>query len=199
MPKTGLSSEELVEKTIEIAMRIIRHNGLDKFRLVDVARELGVTHAALYNHFPDKGAILDAISERWLTEMDEALERLAETSGPTRLAIIEWFMAYHRRKRNKVRGDPELFKSFNMAVEAKKPFVLRHLQNMHDQLLHLVERGAHSGELDVASTEAAVETLLEATQAFHHPLLVLEHKDDDRELLLQRVVAVVLAGLSANR
>ncbi|MGE4421275.1 MAG: TetR family transcriptional regulator [Pseudodesulfovibrio sp.] len=199
MPKTGLSSEELVEKTIEITMELVRRHGLDKFRLVDVARELGVTHAALYNHFPDKVAILDAISERWLTEMDEALERVAETRGPARLAIIEWFMAYHRRKRNKVRGDPELFRSFNMAVEADKPFVLRHLRNMHDQLLRLVERGAETGELDVPAPEGAVEVLIEATMAFHHPLMVLEHKDEDRELLLQRVVSVVLAGLSANR
>ncbi|WP_338667084.1 TetR/AcrR family transcriptional regulator [Pseudodesulfovibrio methanolicus] len=199
MPKTGLSSEEMVERTIEIAQDTIRQVGLDRFRLVDVAKGLGVTHAALYNHFPSKGAILDAISERWLNEMDEAMERVARTGGPSRLAILEWFMAYHRQKRNKVMRDPELYRSFNMAVEADKPFVLRHLENLHDQLLSLLERGADSGELDIALPERAMEVLFEATASFHHPVLVLEHKDEDRELLLQRVVSAVLAGLSATR
>ena len=199
MPKTGLSAEEMVEKTIEIAMGIIRHNGLDKFRLVDVARGLGVTHAAIYNHFPDKGAILDAISERWLSDMDEALERLTETRGPARLAIIEWFMAYHRRMLNEARTDLELFKAYKMAVEADKPFVLHHMQNTRSQLLHLIVRGANSGELDVSWPEGAVEVLFEATRAFHHPAMVLAYKGEARELLLQRVVAVVLAGLSANQ
>ncbi len=196
MPKTGLSSEEMVEKTLEIAKDTIRRVGLDRFRLVDVARELGVSHAALYNHFPNKEAILDAISERWLIEMDEALERVARTEGPSRLAILEWFMAYHRQKRNKVTRDPELYRSFNMAVEARKPFVRRHLDSLHEQLLHLLERGADSGELNIGLPERAAEVLFESTVAFHHPALVYEHKDEDRELLLQKVVSAVLAGLA---
>jgi len=199
MPKTGLSSEEMVERTMGIAEDTIRRFGLGRFRLVDVAKELGVTHSALYNHFPNKEAILDAISERWLNEMDEALARVARIDGPTRLTILEWFMAYHRQKRNKVMRDPELYRSFNMAVEADKPFVRRHLKNIHDQLLNLLERGAESGEFDIHLPERAAEVLFEATSSFHHPVLVLEHKDEDRELLLQRVVSIVLAGLSTSR
>jgi AcrR family transcriptional regulator len=199
MPKTGLTSPELVEKTLEIATGIIRRNGLDKFRLVDVARELGVTHAAMYNHFPDKGAILDAISERWLAEMDEALERLTQTGGPARLSLIEWFMAYHRRLLNEARGDRELFKAFILAAKEDKPFVLTHVRNTHDQVMRLIVRGANSGELDVTWPEGAVEVLFEATLSFHHPQVVLDRQFEDRELLLQRVVAVALAGLAANR
>lgn len=197
MPRTGLSSEELVEKALAIAMDKIRHHGLDKFRLVDIARELGVSHAALYNHFPDKAALLDAISERWLRAIDEALDAIAGSDLPPSRAIIAWFEELHRRKRDKVRLDPELFKSFNLASESNKPFVARHLRNLHEQLSRLVRAAMAAGELDVASAAVAVAVLFEATLPFHHPSLVLERKDEERTELLRRVVEVVLAGLSA--
>lgn len=197
MPKTGLSSEELVEKALEVAKANIRKNGLDKFRLIDVARELGVTHAALYNHFSRKGAVLDVISERWLSEVDARLEGLSRARGPVLEAVTDWLRELHRLKVEKVRGDPELYRSFNLAVESEKPFVMRHLRNMHDQLLFMVERAVRRGELAVPSPEEAVQVLSTATAAFHHPGLVLEHRDEDREPLLKEVVAVVLAGLNA--
>ena len=199
MPKTGLTSDALVEKSLEIAMGNIRRNGLDKFRLIDIARELGVTHAALYNHFPDKEAVLDDISCRWLRDLDATLEGFAQANLPPCTAIAEWFREFHKRKLEKVQQDPELFKSFNLAVESAKPFVMRHLQNMHDQLLFMVQRAVEARQLTVSSPKAAVTLLFEATMAFHHPGLVLEHKDEDRVDLLQRVVTVVLAGLSEVR
>lgn len=195
MPKTGLSSEDLAAKALAIAKRNIRRYGLGKFRLIDIARELGVTHAALYNHFPGKEAVLDEISKQWLRETDDILHRQSRLELPPKQAITAWFLDFHRRKLEKVRNDPELFKTFNMAVEAEKPFVSEHLVNMHDQLLFMVRRAISAGELNVSSDEEAVQTLFEATQVFHHPGLVLEHKDENREALLQRVVEVLLAGL----
>ena len=34
--------------------------------MVDVARELGVSHGSVYRHFPSKAALRDAVAERWL-------------------------------------------------------------------------------------------------------------------------------------
>lgn len=197
MPRTGLTSEELLEKALKIAMKNIRQNGFEKFRLIDVARELKVSHAALYNHFPDKGAVLDLISERWLQQIDDTLDKITEQDLPPCQKIAVWFQEFHRLKLEKVRVDPELFKSFNMAVELNKPFVLQHLKHMRDQLLKMVQQAIDSGELETPSIKAAVEILFESTEAFHHPLLVLEHKDEERKELLQRTVEVVLAGLPA--
>ena len=60
MPRTGLSPEKARQRAVEIAVARIRENGFVKLRLADVAREMGVSHAALYAHFRDKAALLDA-------------------------------------------------------------------------------------------------------------------------------------------
>lgn len=196
MPRTGLTSEEIKEKALQITEEKIRHYGFEKFRLTDIAKELKVSHAALYNHFPDKAALLDAISERWLTRMDTILKLITQKKASPRQLIIEWFLTYHELKREKVLKDPEIFKTFNMAAELLKPFILKHLHNLNEQLLTLVEKAIAAGEIREKSPEKVVQILLEATVSFHHPRMVLDHKDEKRELLLHKLIEVLLDGLA---
>jgi AcrR family transcriptional regulator len=195
MPKTGLTSEEIKEKALQIAEDKIRYYGFEKFRLTDIAKELHVSHAALYNHFPDKAALLDAISERWLNRMDSVLDAMTQQKASSSQLITEWFLAYHKLKKEKVLTDPELFKSFNMAAERQKPFILLHLQNLHNQLLLLVQRAMDAEQIRKQSPDPVVKLLFEATVSFHHPRMVLDHKDEQREGLLKELVSVLLEGL----
>lgn len=196
MPRTGLSSQEVQEKAIRIAVENIRRHGIEKFRLSDIARRLKVSHTALYNHFPDKAALLDLISERWLNRIDASLDEVARRDLPPRKLIVAWFLEYHRLKLGKVLTDPEIFKTLNLAEEANKPFIFEHLRTMHGQLLFLLEKAVAAGELQVASPETAARILEEATLPFLHPRFVWEHKEEQREALLEQVVAAILAGLS---
>lgn len=195
MAKTGLTSEEIKEKVIQIAEENIRYYGFEKFRLTDIAKTMKVSHAALYNHFPDKAALLDAISQRWLTQMDHTLQLITQKEAPSRQLISEWFLKYHELKKEKVLIDPELFKSFNMAAEVLKPFIVEHLHNLNEQLLVLVQKAIATGEIRGHSSEQVVQLLLESTVSFHHPRLVLDHKDEHRELRLQKIMEILLDGL----
>lgn len=195
MPKTGLTSEELKEKALQIAEDKLRYYGFEKFRLTDIAKELHVSHAALYNHFPDKAALLDAISERWLNRMDSVLDAITQQQASPSQVIIKWFLTYHELKKEKVLTDPELFKSFNMAAELQKPFILLHLQNLNNQLLLLVQKAIDVGQIRSQSPNPVVKLLFEATVSFHHPRMVLDHKDEQREDILKELVSVLLEGL----
>ena len=73
MPRTGLTAEEIKAKSIELTIATMRKEGFDKVRLTDIAKALGVSHAALYSHFKDKTDLLDAVSDRWLIKIDEEL------------------------------------------------------------------------------------------------------------------------------
>ncbi len=199
MPKTGLTSEEIRERALQIAEEKIRYYGFEKFRLTDIAKELKVSHAALYNHFPDKAALLDTISERWLIQIDSTLEVITQKEASPRRLIIEWFLKYHELKKEKVLKDPELYKSFNMAAELLKPFIVQHLANLDNQLLLLVQKAITTGEISTESPECVVRLLLESTVSFHHPQMVLSHKDEQREGLLKKLIEVMLEGLHDTR
>ena len=77
MPRTAASPLQVRGTAIDITLAHIRHHGFEKVRLSEVAREMGLSHAALYAHFADKAALLDAVSERWLDETRAALDAIA--------------------------------------------------------------------------------------------------------------------------
>ena len=108
MPRTGLTAFEIKEKAINETILKMRAVGFDKVRLTDIAKKLGVSHAALYSHFKDKTALLDAVSERWLNEIDEKLRAVCQKRKDPIEKIQLWMLTLHRSKVAKILNDPEL-------------------------------------------------------------------------------------------
>jgi AcrR family transcriptional regulator len=195
VPKTGLSPGEIREKAIASTLTRMRRHGFEKVSLVDVAADLGLSHAALYSYFADKAALLDAVSERWLNAMDSELEKIVRQDRDPLLKIHDWFLKLHRFKREKVQHDPELFKSFNLASEVRKPFVIAHMESMRRQITTLVKEAMAAGKIRKGSTEKASEILREVMVGFSHPKLVVQYLEDNREPLLKQTLETVLNGL----
>jgi AcrR family transcriptional regulator len=196
MPRTGLSATELKRKAIDATMRAMRQEGFDKVRLTDIAKQLGVSHAALYQHFADKTALLDAVSANWLSEIDEDLAAICrKTAKEPTDKLRAWMLALHRAKLAKVLHDPELYKSFDLLALAQKPYVQQHMQTMRAQLTDLVREAIAKRRLRDAEPEKLAEIIWESMMAFHHPKLVAQHLEEKREPLLKQVLDSVLKGL----
>ena len=196
MPRTGLTTEEIRDKAIDAALARMREHGFEKVRLSDVARALDISHAALYAHFANKAALLDAVTERWLNETDARLQALCLIDDEPLRKIRAWFVMSYRLKRARVSQDPELYRAFDVAAALKKPYVAAHLATANRQLVELVEEAAAA--LGGASPQEHATILFEAMTAFHHPTLMSEHAGEDREPLLERVLDAVLIGMSVR-
>jgi AcrR family transcriptional regulator len=196
MPKTGLTAAEIRDKAIDVTIERMRRYGFDRVRLVDIAKELGVSHAALYTHFADRGALLDAVSERWVNALEISLEAICRKDKDPVAKIHEWFQKLYSAKREKVLTDPELYKSFNAAAEQRKQFYLSHLTHAISQLRRLVEEAVGKKKLAKYPVARTVVLLLEATAGFHNPNLVAQRVHEKREPLLKQLLDAVINGLS---
>lgn len=58
---------------LDAAGRALRERGADQLSLRDLAREVGVSHAAPRRHFADRQALLDALAEDGFARLDGAL------------------------------------------------------------------------------------------------------------------------------
>ncbi|MCW7460900.1 TetR/AcrR family transcriptional regulator [Leptospira limi] len=195
MPRTGLTATEIKDKAVEIAIDQMRAKGFEKVRLVDVAKEMGISHAALYSHFQDKTALFDAVSERWLTKLDEKQDLLVTEKRDPIQKILTWFLNLHRMKLEKVKLDPELYKAFDMAAEESKPFIQTHLSNMQNQMGKLVTEAINQKKIKKRDVKLVTDILISAGTAFTHPKLVAQHCEVDRETLLADTIEAVLKGL----
>jgi AcrR family transcriptional regulator len=66
---------------IETGMRLIEYSDADQLSLREVAREVGVSAAAVYRHFPDKAALLSALAAEGLERLGAAQRASAAEAG----------------------------------------------------------------------------------------------------------------------
>ncbi|MBW0432515.1 TetR/AcrR family transcriptional regulator [Leptospira yasudae] len=198
MPRTGLTPDELYNKALDSTEEEIRRNGVERLKLTDIARELNVSHAALYKFFSDKQSLLDEVSKRWLDRIDRELERISKQNSPVETILTEWFTTLHTMKREKVLSDPRLFSAFNLSVEKTRPFVVSHLDHMAELLEGLVQTGISNGTFHCSNAKEGARVLFEGTASFHHPRLVLESIEEDRRQALKALIKTLLAGLKSK-
>ncbi|MEZ0370822.1 MAG: TetR family transcriptional regulator [Candidatus Sericytochromatia bacterium] len=197
MPRTGWTPDELKQKALDAAEIVIRKAGFERSKLTDVARDLGVSHAALYKHFASKDELLDGVTGRWLTRIDAELAAVAQADGSVIERLQAFFLTLHQLKRQKVMADPELYAAFNASAATRQPSVAAHLAHMKAQLEALIAEGLARGELAPGDPAGISAILFIGTMAFHHPRLVLETITEDRVPALEAVLKALLTGLSA--
>jgi TetR/AcrR family transcriptional regulator, transcriptional repressor for nem operon len=69
----GTTQVGTATQILDAAERLVQERGFNGFSYADVAKELGVTKAALHYHFPGKAELGDALIERYARRFGEAL------------------------------------------------------------------------------------------------------------------------------
>ncbi len=71
-------------KVLDEAFKIVDAEGADALTMRALARRLGVAPMAIYNHYQDRDAIIDALAERAFDLPPEAAERVVPIRGERR-------------------------------------------------------------------------------------------------------------------
>ncbi len=79
----------LPDAAVETACDLLAERGPDAAGLREVARRLGVNHAAIHQHFGSKTAFLCAVAARCYEDLALAMRRAARRAAPEPLARLE--------------------------------------------------------------------------------------------------------------
>jgi AcrR family transcriptional regulator len=92
------------EELLDAADRIVRSRGRDT-SMDEIAAEAGITKPILYRHFGDKDGLYEALAERYVEELKEALLPAGKARGARdRLAAtIDAYLAYVEREPERYR------------------------------------------------------------------------------------------------
>lgn len=91
---------DLSRALIEAARRILETEGPAALSLRAVAREAGVSPAAPYHHFKDKGELLDAVAHEGWTALDAALSEARAKAADSKERMTSLGVAYVRFARD---------------------------------------------------------------------------------------------------
>ncbi|MFT3921773.1 MAG: TetR/AcrR family transcriptional regulator [Myxococcales bacterium] len=87
--KHGYHHGDLRRALIEAAWRLVRKEGVEALTLREVARKVGVTHAAPYHHFASREALLDALAEEGFEALGKAMSGATQgISDPTERLFV---------------------------------------------------------------------------------------------------------------
>ena len=184
---------------LDAAEQVLRRYGPAKTTVVDVARQLNVSHGSIYRHFPSKAALRDAVAARWLHRVSEPLRAVAEDDGPAPQRLRRWFDGLIAAKRARVLDDPELFATYHGMIMEARAVIEGHLEELVDQIAKIVADGIRQGVFTVPEARPAAETLLQATTRFHNPLHAGSWRDPGIDADFDRLWALLMAGLTAGR
>ncbi|MEV0530984.1 TetR/AcrR family transcriptional regulator [Kitasatospora sp. NPDC050463] len=106
--------------------------------MAEIARAAGVGRVTLYGHFNSREAVLDALLERTLAEIDSALDAADPETGPAADALVRFL------------ATPWLLDRFRgLYAAAVRHLGPDHVRSRHEPVFHrleqLISRGQHEG------------------------------------------------------
>lgn len=137
------------KEILEASLAVIDTEGLKKFTMKNVAQRIGVTDAALYKHFPDKGAILGALQTLFKESTLDILAAIQADPGRDALGKLEIFVKGRAQQFQENRAltvtlfSEELFRGMASVSSMNQDTMDSHA----DLLMNIIREGQEAGTL----------------------------------------------------
>jgi AcrR family transcriptional regulator len=183
------------DRILAAAEDVIRRFGPAKATVVDVARALGVSHAAVYRHVASKAELRDLVIGQWVETTMPSLRAAAAKPGPApqRLRrLIDTLIAVKRRRAS---DDPELFAAYRTLAADALSVVTAHVDELVALAATVIRSGVKEGTFRTIDPDAAGRAVLFATSRFHHPAHAAEWADPTIDAAYDDVWRLLMHGL----
>ncbi|MGX7420513.1 TetR/AcrR family transcriptional regulator [Carnobacterium gallinarum] len=169
------------EKILTMTEMIIYEKGMEKTTLYDIAKRLGVTHAALYKHYKNKEDLFQKLALHWLAETsDPILAWKPEASLTKTEALHEWLWLLAQTKKALYKTDKRMFLLYTDYIEKNSDLVTQHLH-------HLAKKAEEiSGWINFG------EAILTAFVYFHNPYFANRWENDGYLELFEKLWQLLL-------
>ena len=157
-------SGETAGRILDVAERLLQERGFNAFSYADVAKELGITTAALHYHYAGKAELGEALILRYAERFAQTLERIgaSEDKALAQLAsYVELYAALLEGGRMCLCG--MLAAEFQTLSEAMRTRVTEFLEMNETWLMKLIGRGRSEGSMNVLGSAREIARTIVAT------------------------------------
>jgi AcrR family transcriptional regulator len=187
------------DRILDTAEDVIRRFGPDKATVVDVARALGVSHAAVYRHVASKAELRDLVVGRWAEATMPGLRAVVAQPGSAPLRLRRLFETLIAVKHRRAAEDPELFAAYRTLASGAQSVVVAHVEELVELAATIIRSGVKEGTFRSVDPVAAARAVLMATSWFHHPAHAGEWDDPGIDAAFDTVWGMVMDGLCAPK
>jgi AcrR family transcriptional regulator len=175
-------SDDTRARIMETAETLFRRLGFAKTAVADIAGELKMSPANVYRFFPSKNAIIDAICQRCLGELEDKAWAVARSPGSAAERIerlVLETLAYHRENHL---VDQRVNDMVLAAIELSWQAIRAHKEHMRMVFESILREGVESGEFEPVDPRETSRLLMISLVHFCHPMLVAQYLQDQEDL-----------------
>jgi AcrR family transcriptional regulator len=187
------------DRIVATAEDVLRRFGPEKATVVDVARALGVSHAAVYRHVKTKAELRDLVVQRWVDETMPPLRAVVARSGPAPKRLRQLFDTLISIKRRRAAADPQLFSAYRLLSAGAQSVVAAHVDELVQLGATIIRSGVEEGTFRQVDPVAAGQAVLFATVPFHHPAHAMEWTNPKLDSVYDEVWRLLMEGLSLEK
>jgi AcrR family transcriptional regulator len=162
-------------RIIETAEALFRRLGYAKTAVADIAAELDMSPANVYRFFPSKNAIVEAICQRCLSELDERMWAAARSRAAASTRVEKLFQEVFNYHKDNLITEKRVHDIVLIAMENNWAAIETHVQVMRNVIELILRDGIESGEFEPVDPRASAEMIKRAMLHFCHPLMVAEY------------------------
>jgi AcrR family transcriptional regulator len=181
-PQVKVKPDDTRARIVEAADALFRRLGYAKTAVADIAADLGMSPANVYRFFPSKNAIVEAICQRCLAEVEEQAWAIARAKGPAadRLErLVLDILKYHKEN---LLTETRVNDIVLVAIENSWAAIRAHKETMRTVVEVILRDGIATGELETIDPRQVSEEFMRATVSFCHPVLVAQALQDGEDL-----------------
>lgn len=170
------------ERIMETAETLFRRLGYGKTTVADIASELRMSPANIYRFFPSKTAIVQAICQRCLSDLEEKVWSIARSRGPApqRLERLELEMlAYHKEN---LLEEQKVSEVVEVAMQESWAAILAHKERIRNAIELILRDGIETGEFDPVDPRETSTLFMKAFIGYCHPILLAQHLQEGEDL-----------------
>jgi AcrR family transcriptional regulator len=169
-------------RIMDTAEALFRRLGYAKTAVADIAGELKMSPANVYRFFPSKNAIIEAICQRCLGELEDRAWGIARSRGSAaeRLErLVLEILAYHRENHLTEQRVNDMVLA---AIELSWGAIRAHKEHMRMVFEAVLREGIERGEFERVDPRETSRLMLISLVNFCHPVLVAQYLQDQGDL-----------------
>jgi AcrR family transcriptional regulator len=181
-PLVKTKSEDTRARIMDTAEALFRRIGYAKTAVADIASELRMSPANVYRFFPSKTAIVQAICQRCLKELDEKAWAVARSkaSASERLERLQLeILAYHKEN---LLEEQKVNDMVMVAMEESWDAIMAHKERIRSVLELILRDGIDAGEFEAVDPRETSMHLFKACVGYCHPVLIAQGLQEGRDL-----------------
>jgi AcrR family transcriptional regulator len=181
-PQVRTKPEDTRARIMEAAEALFRRLGFAKTAVADIAAELDMSPANVYRFFPSKNAIVEAICQRCLAEVESnawAVARDKGPAGPRLERLILEILKYHKEN---VLTDQRVNDLVVAAIELSWNAIRAHKDVMRTVVEVILRDGIESGEFEAVEPRETAELILRSLMVFTHPMVIGQCLEEGQDL-----------------